>query len=785
MTWILAAALLIVASAGSATAQPGGQLNGTVYDQTGAAMPTVTISLRGPVSRKSVTDESGRFVFQRLPDGRYECSASSPGFQPATRTVEIRAGDVRELSFTLVVGAVEHTIVTAAKTGADAAQSIPGAISALPGSELTRLAIRSVDEAVTRMPSVTFSQNSTFGQLSIRGIGSNAVNAGTDPSSAIYLDGVYLARPAMVFIDFLDLDRVEVLRGPQGTLYGRNALGGALNLISKVPTNDFELSGRATVGNLDERRVEGRVSGALKRDRLMASLAFARGARTGYVRDLDHPDDPLGGDDLTSARGQVRLVVNRRTDVLVSADSSDQAGRLLQFNKILQVKPGFTVDDPPGFRDVRTSLVASSDITQSGAAIRVTSSLTPSTTLVSLTAFRTVDNAFTTDGDITELDVLAVRVHERQHQWSEEVTLSGRRSRGNWVVGLFLFDEFDHHSIWADQLLSRVQVQLDPRVDAQAGALFGEGTIRLSSRLSGTFGLRYSREHKRIDNIGAVVGLDPPMAPVPGTTYAYVDSIEHSAWSPKIAAQWQVRPDVMTYVSATRGFKSGGFNLSSPQPGRGFAPEFAWNYEAGVKSSLLKGRARVSLAAFHMDYKDLQVQTPIGVGVFDIRNAAAATIQGLELEATSRIVAGLDVGGHLAWLDAVYDRYTAVGIGGQIGDVAGRRLNNAPEWSGRFWAEWTRNIGAANRLSLTADITAQSTVFYTPFNDDVQRQTPYALLGARAEYGPAHRRWAVNAYARNLTDTDYITATFATAPTAFGGRPGPPRQIGLQLLIRR
>jgi iron complex outermembrane receptor protein len=126
-----------------------------------------------------------------------------------------------------------------------------------------------------------------------------------------------------------------------------------------------------------------------------------------------------------------------------------------------------------------------------------------------------------------------------------------------------------------------------------------------------------------------------------------------------------------------------------------------------------------------------------------------------------------------------------VGLGGVTGDVAGNRLNNAPEWSGRAWLEWTSNLGRSKRLTLSADATAQSTVYYTPFNDPIQRQLPYAVLGARAEFGPSSRRWAINAYARNLTNTDYITAAFATSPVAFGGRPGPSRQLGIQLTMQR
>ena len=171
------------------------------------------------------------------------------------------------------------------------------------------------------------------------------------------------------------------------------------------------------------------------------------------------------------------------------------------------------------------------------------------------------------------------------------------------------------------------------------------------------------------------------------------------------------------------------------------------------------GRSRFAVSAFIMDYTNLQVQTPIGIGVFDIRNAAAATIRGVEVENTSRIGRGLEAGGHVTWLDATYDHYIAVDNNSVTGDVAGNRLNNAPEWAGRLWVEWTGDVGRSRRLSIAADATAQSTVFYTPFNDSIQRQCPYGLLGARVEYGPSHRRWAVAAYARNLTNTDYINAT--------------------------
>jgi iron complex outermembrane receptor protein len=766
-------------------AQQAGHLVGSIDDQTGGALVGASVTVRGAVSREGRTDTSGRFEVRDLPPGDYVLSSAFDGFESTQREIRILPGETLTVSLTMVVAAVGETVITSAKAGERDIQSTPLAISAVSDTEVTRLDVRAIEQAAVMVPSVTFTQNSSFGQLSIRGIGTNAVNAGADPSSAMYLDGIYLARPAMVFADFLDLDRIEVLRGPQGTLYGRNAVGGAMNLIAKTPTNDFQLSTRISAGNLGELRAEGRVSGALKRDRLMGSIAAVRGTRDGYVRDLNHPDHPLGGDNLTAARAQLRIVFDQRSDLLVSTDVTNQDGTLLTFNKVLHVKPGFTVDNPADLHDVRTSTLASSGLRQSGFTARATSVLTPSTTIVSLTGYRALNNEFLVDADITELDVQTTHNHERQHQFSEEVTIAQRKSRLEWVAGLFYFVEHDHQTVWAAQPRASQQILLDPQVDATSAAVFGETTIGVTSRLSGTVGLRYTREGKDIDNAGGRYGLDPPIAPISGSTYAYTDSIVHTAWTPKFGITMKLPRTTLAYASATKGFKSGGFNLSSNQPGRGFAPEWAWSYEGGLKTGLMNGRVRLDVAAFHMDYTNLQVQTPVAVAVFDIRNAAAATVRGVEIETKGHIARGLDAGGHIAWLDATYDQYIAVGLGGVTGDVAGRRLNNAPEWSGRLWLEWSGNVGQSRRVTVTADATARSTVYYTPFNDDIQRQLPYALLGARAEYGPSHRRWAVNMYARNLTNTDFIMATFGTSQVAFGGRPGASRQLGVQMVVQR
>ena len=785
MNAVIVVVLVLLCAPASAQAPRSGELSGSVYDQTGAPIPGVRVAIRGVMDRRAETGAAGDFAFPDLPEGDYEISAELSGFERARRAVRVQIAEQVTVSFTLRLAIVEETIVTAGKTGERDVQTTPMAISAVSNVELERLGARTVGQAAALAPSVTLSQNAGFGQLTIRGIGANVLYAGADPSSAMYLDGVYLARPAMAFVQFLDLDRIEVLRGPQGTLYGRNAVGGALNLISRAPTNDFQASANATAGNFGELRADARIGGPLKRDKVMGSVAFARGVRDGYVRDLEHPDLPLGGDDITAARGQLRMVFNPRTDLLLSSDVDHQGGTPLTFSKVIAAKPGFTFDNPPDLHDVRTSVLASNRTLQYGASARLTTALTPSTTLVSLTAYRNLDYEFFVDADITELDLLTTHQHEWQHQLSEEITISHQQLRLSWVGGLFLFDEFDHQSFWVDQSAAGIQVRLDPRVDATSRAVFGEATVGLTSRLSAIAGVRYTREKKDIANAGGRYSLDAPEMAVPGSVYGYSDAIAHSAWTPKIGLEMKLAHDALGYVSATRGFKSGGFNSSSTVAGRGYAPEWAWSYEGGWKGAFMGGRSRLAMSAFVMDYTNLQVQTPIGIGIFDIRNAAAATIRGVEVENTSRIGRGIEAGGHVTWLDATYDEYIAVANDGVTADVAGNRLNNAPEWAGRFWIEWSGDIGHSRRVSVAADATAQSTVFYTPFNDNIQRQDPYGLLGTRVEYGPSHRRWTVAAHARNLTNTDYITATFGTVPTAFGGRPGPSRQLAVEFTVRR
>jgi iron complex outermembrane receptor protein len=533
-------------------------------------------------------------------------------------------------------------------------------------------------------------------------------------------------------------------------------------------------------GGFNTFRAEAMASGPIVRDKVMASAAVLRGVADGFVRDLDHPGHPLGGEDVMAARAKVLVALNRRTDLLVSADATSQDPTPLTYAKVLQVKPGFQVDNPADLHEVHASTLAEGHDHQYGAAAQFTMRVTPATTLTSLTAFRELDYNVINDSDITELALTSVDLRERQHQLSEELTISHRLGSLQWLGGVFLFAEEDRQPTAIRNIAASRTSFLSPRVATDSQAVFGQATLALTRRLSVTGGLRYTREDKHIDNLGEFTSDADGVLP---GGYSYSDAISYDAWTPKAGLEVHASRNTLAYVSATRGFKSGGFNFTSPEPGRGFAPEAAWSYEGGVKSARADGRARMSVAVFHTDYTNLQVQTAIRPGVIDTSNAAAATIRGVEVEGDATL-SPVGVGGHLAWLDARYDDYFAVGVGGVSGDVAGNRLNNAPLLSGRLWLQWNHDLGRAFRLSLRADTRWQSTIYFTPFNDSIQRQGGYALLGVSADLAQG-QRWTVSVYGRNLLDAGYITGSFGTPLPAFGGRPGRPRELGVQLTVQR
>jgi iron complex outermembrane recepter protein len=760
-------------------AQGVGRVAGRVQDLAGNPLADVSITVRGVPELDARTDDHGGFVLAPVPDGEYVITATLEAFAPSTRRVRVVNGQTADVTLTLSIQILEQVTVTADRTGERELQKIPMAVSVLSEAQLTQREVHTVADLAGLTPGLTVSQNTGFSQLTIRGIGSTAAFAGSDPSSAVYIDGVYIARPAAVLTEFLDLDRVEVLRGPQGTLYGHNAVGGALNLATKVPTADVAFSTRLVVGNFHTSRAEVSASGPLLRGRIMAGASAVRAVSDGSVQDLTHPDRPLGTTDVAAARATVRVLFSHRSELLVRGDYTHGHPTPLYYAKVLVAKPGFTIDNPPDLHEVRTSAAARGRQVHHGASAQFIWRPTPTTVVTSLSALRHFDYDLRADSDATELNLSVVNLREMHRQLSQEVTLTGERRGITWTSGVFAFKDRDRQPVLIELPSAGLNNTLDPEVEGSVVAAFGQANVPLGSRVGAIVGLRYSHERKTMDNAGGTTAGDRVVA-----SFQYRDTTSAAAWTPKFGLDYQIDERTLAYASATRGYKSGGFNLTARDARGGFAPEWAWTYEAGIKSSPLNQRARLNGAVYFTDYTNLQVQTPIGPGVVDIRNAATATIRGVELEAQVQPAPRWRLGGHVTWIDARYDRYVTAGPGGTPVDAAGRRLFNAPEWSGRTWVEYRTQIGAAGAWSLSLEALMQSTVYFTAINDPIERQGPYGLVNANVTVRP-RQRWSIGIFARNLTDTDYVTGTSSSPPPAVAARPGDRRRFGVQFTVTK
>ena len=756
-----------------AVAQTTGALAGIVRDATGAVVPGVTVTLSGKTLSAPVaveTDHQGRFSIT-LSAGLYDVRVVAAGFEDWTHEVELRASGetldvllrMRDLS--------DQVTVTATRTGTADIQTIGVSITALDTKTLDQRTVERIEHLTGLVPTLSISQTpGGTPLLTLRGIGSNSGVPGADPNVTMQIDGVYLARGTTMALDFLDVERVEVLRGPQGTLFGRNSIGGTINILSRQPTNALETRARITAGNYDKLRVEGAISGPLVRNSIMGSFAFLRGSRDGFVEDIDHPDHSLGTEDTWAGRGQLRFVSRSRHELLVSADYSNARGVPLTLARPLAsnpAPPNPSFDVPDDFWSVRPNDLAEGRNRQSGASARLTVRLADTVTLTSLTAYRDGDHRLFVDSDTIERPVATTRTSSAEQQVSQEVTLAQRSARSSWIGGVFWFDERLRAAIDIAN-----QFRGDSTVDTDAWGLFGQARYLLWERLAVTGGLRYSDEREKGHGIGEV------------RVYDVMAATADDAWTPKGSIELEASRDTFLFLSATRGFKSGGVNIFTDSPGETYRPELAWSYEAGVKQTLPGGRGRVNAALFYVDYRDLQIQSFVGPGVVDVRNAPA-TSKGVEVEGTVAAGGGLQFQGIFSWLDAVYGPYSAITPGGVTMDATGKRLRDAPKWSGSGSAICEFQPAAIGTVSVRGDVSWQSRVFFSPFNEAVHSQSAYALVHARATFVPRSRRWEASVYVRNLGRQEYVTATWnATGQVAFSGRPGEPRHWGTQFTIR-
>lgn len=712
---------------------------------------------------------------------------------------------------------LEEIVVTAQKRQ-QSAQDVPIAITALTSDALAARGIDNVSALTFEVPTLQVTNFNAVAFVAIRGIGMENTTAGGDPGVALHVDGVYLARPVSTFFDQFDAERMEVLRGPQGTLYGRNATGGSINLISKKPTDEMEAYGDFTYGKFNRFQARGMVNLPIT-DGIAARATVSYEDRDGFQKNLVQGGTEAQDAENLTLRGHVRFDLSDDVRFLLSANYADIGGVGPQ----PQVRNPFVSNPSPSPVPLRPPVgavnIQTPHLVEKNTAERTDMDiLTISGTLdwdfdgfsvKSITAYAETSFDTLTDSDGSAFDVSSLQVVQDTEQFTQEFQFTSNDSDSfEWMVGLYFFHEeseqfsfFFNPTVLDNFALSpfaspfstsdRIQKFGPPKppgfiaggdVDATSLAAFAHTTWHITPELRLTTGVRVSYDEKSSDALLVVTPLTP-------TGPQLQQGTADDDWTQPtgtIVLQWLPTDDTNFYASYARGYKGGGVNIQAPLSPE-IDPETVNAVELGAKTTVAD-RLQLNASVYRYGYNNLQVQTFGPFGAL-IQNAASATIKGAELEWRLAVAPGLELNGTVSYLDAEYDEFfnadpfvnAAVPI-----DLSGNTLNRAPEWTASIGGQYSYQLPEGmGELMLRADLYYQTETFFRPFNLDADRADDYENLDFRLFWRDADDRFEVELYATNVTQsvqesdilrsppflgpTEFVTLR---APRQFGGRVG-------------
>lgn len=664
---------------------------------------------------------------------------------------------------------LKDVVVTSTKEGDVDLQTVPNSITAYLAEDINDAGIDSVEDLVLLTPGLNLSRNGQSARLYMRGIGSNLDFIGSDPSVTVHVDGVYQSRTTSILNDFLDVERVEVLRGPQGTLYGRNSTGGTVNVVTKLPEAETEAKLFADFGSYNYRSIGGTLGGAISGDDVLGRISLVKTDHDPYVKNLNpNGIDGLLDDDSLSSRGALRFLLNSRNELVLRADYSDIDRNPGAYKPTLTTTAGGTpalagavnVPSDPWTMNV-TDVGPFTEIRNWGTSAEFTHKFSSDLSLVSLTAYQDSDLHLKEDTDGSDAAVIATEIEWLQDQFSEELRLQYKSEKLRWVVGAYYLQEGQT----SDTNINATTI-FDTESDLSAYSLFGQGTLALSPRLNATLGLRYSSEKKEFNNLHT--------NPTAANSFSLDQSKSWDSWSPKASVDYTYDSGAMVYASVSRGFKSGGFNFTSNLPV--YNPEYVWSYEVGTKMELLDKKLRTNVSMFYYDYTDLQVQDFVQVGVLSISNAAEATVQGFEIENQWMPTYDWLFEFDYAFLDAEYDRYNS-----PAGNASGHDLVASPRHKMNLATQFFHDTKGGT-LSYRLEYAWQDDQFFTAPNQHVSKQTAYGLLNARIAYTTADEKCQVQFYGENLGNKAYSTSSreFPSAAVGVTKDINPPRTFGVK-----
>lgn len=648
---------------------------------------------------------------------------------------------------------LEEVVVTSTKRE-EVLQDVPASISAVSGAEVEEMNAWDLGEAVRVMPNVHMKEATSGSAIVIRGL--STIDTSLYNSAGLYVDGVAHPLTYMQNLQLFDVERIEVLRGPQGTLYGRNSDSGVVNVVLRQPGPEARADVFAEYGSYNSLRTGGGFSTPLVQDTLFLSGSILRSDTDGHIRNITTDSDQAANSDLLSGRGVLRWLPNSELDVTLTLESDSSEGG---FGK-LRYKTGAAASDR--FR-VRSNADGDFHDNALGQSLKVRYDLGDAE-LTSVSSFRDYNHGFRSDLDRTAANVGYSDMDLHQNSWSQEFRLASTgKERFTWLAGLYAGRD-DTSSDFNRIRPVLGDTYLDTSVTETSYALFGQGTYAILDDLRLTLGLR-----------GEIAQASGDQSYRAGAIRrAYGKDLEETVLLPSATLAYDITGSVTTYATVSRGFLAGGYNYTSSSNEDSFAydPEFTTSYELGLKTTWFEKRLTANLAVFHTQVEDKQVRQEDpggGVGAWTFANADEAHIQGVELEMLAHPFQGLELSGGLGYARSEVDKWTAT-VGGAPYDYKGKHLPWAPELTWNLGCGYYHSSGLFGRV----DVLGTGEQYFDAENS--LRQGAYETVNLRLGY--ALGDWEFSVWSKNLFDSAYTTKQVQDAAGNVMVEDGDPQTFG-------
>ena len=776
-----------------------GVVTGVATDTQGKPIPFASVLIM-ETRQGTVTDDQGKFKISDIKPGTYQIQFSAIGFVANQQQVTVLANQTTQVQFEVKPNVKELQVVTVtAQKRSEDLQKIPGALASIGPKKIQNLQISNINEIGRISPNFKSYDDGAglFPMLASRGV----FTIDDTPVVGVYIDGIPLFNTMSFPASLTDVERIEVLRGPQGTIYGRNTLAGAINIITKRPNNQIKGFVSAGYGNLDRFTLEGGIGLPLVKDKLFARISGRYDTRGGYIENTFLQTNDLLARRMGSGNFKLMFYPNENWEVTLTG------GLEYRENKAYALLGGFgangqQLDSLKQNQPYKLSYNTQGNYytLSSSNALKV-SYTTPQFTLTSVSSYQLTNIDRTDEFDFTQFDISSLKPSFRKlNTFSEELRISSNNSnsRFQWLAGVFGYlvkrNETQNIESGADNAFSAPDpitaaqypyITIDKNEIEQRGfSVFANLTYGLTDRLSIIGGLRYEIESnntsvdKSFSRNGDPTYSFPALGLIPDQ---FSETTTFGAFSPKIGLSYQMTPEVMTYANVARGYRPGGINpFTTNADAVVFDPEFSWNYEVGIKTTLLNKRIRTNLTGFYIDYEGQQLFTIIDIATFNFGrdNIGRSISYGVELETEWIVASGLTATLNVGYLETEITDFKVIGFAGEV-DNKGNRQAYSPQWNGNLGLNYQKKVGQIN-LGVTVDYQYQTAMYFDPEN--TLEQEAYGLLNSRLTIG--YRGVSLAFWAQNLTDEIYFSYGYGVSGGGLFASYGLPRTLGTTLTLK-